>query len=218
MKEKIEKIYDILRKEFSLPAKEKLSPAEELVLTVLSQNTSDRNRDLAWKRLRERFPKMEDLEEASVEEIEEAIKPAGLYRQKARSIKQVLRKLREEFGSLNIPLKGEEAYRFLLSLKGVGPKTAAVVSLFSLGHPYFPVDTHIFRVSNRIPLVRGKTREKVQEELNKKVPDEIKREFHLLLIELGRKYCRPKPRCKECPLKGLCSYSSRFLKPDQKEV
>ncbi len=218
MKKKIEEIYRILRKEFPLPVKRKLSPVEELILTILSQNTSDRNRDLAWERLRKKFPTMEDLEKASVEEIERAIKPAGLYRQKAKSIKEALSRLREEFGSLQIPLQGEEAFKFLLSLKGVGPKTAAVVSLFSLSHPHFPVDTHIFRVSNRIPLVKGKSREKVQEELNKKVPDEIKKEFHLLLIELGRKYCRPRPRCQECPLRDLCSFPSRFLKPGQGQV
>ncbi len=219
MKEKIEKVYQILRREIPLPAKKKLPPVEELVLTILSQNTSDRNRDRAWAKLREKFPTLEALAEAPLEEIEEAIRPAGLYRQKARSIKKALKSLREKFGTLEIPLRGEDAYEFLLSLDGVGPKTAAVVSLFSLGHPHFPVDTHIFRVSNRIPLVEGKSREKVQEQLNQVVPDGIKEEFHLLLIELGRRYCRPKPRCEKCPLRGLCRFAALHgLQPGQGQV
>ncbi len=207
MERRIEKVYKILRENFPLPPKRKLPPVEELVLTILSQNTSDRNRDIAWAELRRKFPSMEALERAPVEEIEKAIKPAGLYRQKARRIKEVLSILRRKFGGLKIPLKGEELYRFLLSLKGVGPKTAAVVSLFSFGEPYFPVDTHIFRVSNRIPLVRGKSREEVQEKLNHLVPDGLKEEFHLLLIELGRSYCRPRPKCSLCPLRGFCEFA-----------
>ncbi len=179
---------------------------DELVLTILSQNTSDRNRDLAWERLRERFPEIGDLLGADLQELEELIRPAGLNRQKARRIKEALHLIKERFGELKIPLKGQELYDFLRSIKGVGPKTAAVVALFSYGEPFFPVDTHIFRVAKRIPLADGKTREEVQDTLTHLVPDHLKMELHLLLIELGRKYCRPRPKCSSCPLRELCKY------------
>ncbi len=207
MKKRIEKIYEILKKEFGIPDVRRLHPLEELVLTILSQNTSDRNRDAAWKRLEKKFPKIESIMEADISEIEEAIKPAGLNRQKAKRIKEALQLIKNRFGKLDITLRGHELYDFLRSINGVGPKTAAVVALFSYGEPFFPVDTHIFRVSNRIPLAQEKTREKVQEKLTEIIPDRLKMEFHLLLIELGRKYCRPKPKCSICPLKNLCSYS-----------
>ena len=210
VKGKIERIYKILKANLPLPEPRNLPPVEELVLTILSQNTSDRNRDLAWKRLKGKFSSMEEVAEAPLEEIESAIKPAGLYRQKARRIKEVLNILKEKFGGLRIPLKGEELYEFLLSLKGVGPKTAAVVSLFSFGEPYFPVDTHIFRVSNRIPLAKGRTRKEVQEKLNSLVPDRLKKELHLLLIELGRSFCRPKPNCSACPIREHCDFAKGF--------
>ena len=159
---------------------------------------------------------MEKLAKAPLEEIEKAIKPAGLHRQKARRIKEVLNILTERFGGVKIPLKGEELYEFLLSLKGVGPKTAAVVSLFSFGEAYFPVDTHIFRVSNRIPLVRGKTRKEVQDKLNSMIPDSLKKELHLLLIELGRSFCRPKPNCSACPIREYCDFAKDSPSTEEK--
>lgn len=206
----IRELYKILKQEFEVPHIRKLKPVEELVLTILSQNTSDRNRDLAWKRLRERFPDLEKIINAKVEEIEDIIKPAGLYKQKAKRIKEGLTLIKRKFGKLEIPLKGKNLYDFLINIKGVGPKTAAVVALFSYGEPYFPVDIHIFRVARRIPLANGKTREEVQEKLTHLVPDHLKMELHLLLIELGRKYCRPRPKCTDCPLRGFCEYAKKI--------
>lgn len=210
-----QKIYEALKREFGPQKIRKLPPIEELVLTILSQNTSDRNRDLAWERLRKRFPDLKDIPEADLRELEELIKPAGLNRQKAGRIKDALTLIKQRFGGLKIPLKGKELYDFLRSIKGVGPKTAAVVALFSYGEPYFPVDTHIFRVAKRIPLAEGKTREAVQNKLTETVPDELKMELHLLLIELGRKYCRPKPKCHQCPIREMCKFRLRKEKEEK---
>lgn len=212
MSQDFQRIYEILKREFGPQNIRRLSPIEELVLTILSQNTSDRNRDLAWERLRKRFPELKDILEADLRELEQLIKPAGLNRQKARRIKDALSLIKDRFGDLKISIRGRELYDFLRSIKGVGPKTAAVVALFSYGEPYFPVDIHIFRVAKRIPLAEGKTREEVQDRLTRIVPDQLKMELHLLLIELGRKYCRPKPKCALCPIKEMCSFRLRTEK------
>ncbi len=211
--DKIERIYSKLLEEFGKPEKRRLDPVEELVLTILSQNTSDRNRDLAWERLRSRFRTMEELAEAPVEEIEELIKPSGLHRQKARRIKEVLARIRKDFSSLEIKLPADRLYDYLLSLPGIGPKTAAVVLAFSFDLPYFPVDTHVFRVARRLGLSSARTREKVQQEMERIVPPHLKKDLHLLLINLGRSYCRPsKPLCSRCPLRELCPTSGLVVK------
>ncbi len=186
-------------------------PLDELILTILSQNTNDRNRDLAFRRLRERFPNWEAVRDAPLDDVIEAIRPAGLAQTKAPRIQEVLRLITAREGKLSLdflremPL--EEARAWLTSLKGVGPKTAAIVLLFSLGRPAFPVDTHIHRVSKRLGLIPPTTsRERAHRLLEALVPPERYVPFHLGLIEHGRALCRARvPRCEECPLRDLCN-------------
>ncbi len=187
-------------------------PVDELVLTILSQNTNDRNRDLAFRRLRDRFPSWEAVQEAPLEAVIEAIRPAGLAQTKAPRIQEALRAIRARAGQISLdflremPL--EEARAWLMSLRGVGPKTAAIVLLFSLGRPAFPVDTHIHRVSKRLGLIDSRTsREAAHRVLEALVPPELYVPFHLELIEHGRHLCRArKPRCATCPLRDGCPF------------
>ena len=183
-----------------------------LVGTILSQNTSDLNRDRAFSALKERFPSWEAVLAAPVEEVEVAIRGAGLYRQRAKRIKEILERIAAERGELSLEfLRGmapEEAYRWLLSLPGVGRKTAGIVLLFGMGVPYFPVDTHIKRVTRRLGLWDGKG--DPHDALGPLVPRGKEYELHLHLIRLGRELCRPRnPRCGECPLRDLCDSAAR---------
>ena len=151
------KIHETLLKVFGEPTwRDPLPPVDELVSTILSQNTNDTNRDRAFHGLRAKFPSWESVRDAQAEQVVAAIRPAGLANQKGPRIQQVLRQITEERGSLDLSflkdLPLEEARAWLTKFNGVGPKTAAIVLCFSLGRPAFPVDTHIYRVTGRIGL------------------------------------------------------------------
>jgi endonuclease-3 len=184
------------------------SPIDELVLTVLSQNTNDRNRDVAYARLRERFPTWADLQDAPEEAVEEAIRPGGISRIKARRIQQILRSLAgDELAWLeDAPLA--EARDYLCALPGVGRKTAACVLLFSFGRPEVPVDTHVYRVGTRLGLFRpGASFDEAHDELARLASPEDAYELHVGLIRHGRRTCTARsPRCRECVLLRMCPY------------
>jgi len=209
----VEEIDRRLREAFGEPQKPQFSdPLEVLVRTILSQNTSDRNRDQAYVALRARFPRWEDILAASEEEVAEAIKPAGLFRQRARRIREVLSRIQKECGTLSLDflagLSDADAEKWLLSLPGVGKKTAYVVLLFAFGREKFPVDTHIARATKRLGLWDG--RGDPHDALSPLIPAGRAYRFHLNLIRLGRELCRPKkPRCTQCPLLELCQYGKR---------
>jgi len=187
-------------------------PISSLIRTILSQNTSDVNSDLAFARLRARFPTWEAVRDAPLAEVIAAIKPAGLARQKAPRIQRILRQITEERGALTLDflreLPVEEARAWLLNLDGVGPKTAAIVLLFSLGKPAFPVDTHVYRVGTRLGLIpQGMRVERAHAWMEALVPPERYGPFHLLLIRHGREICRAqRPRCPICPLQRWCDW------------
>src|ERR671936_508754 len=130
------------------------APVDELVLTVLSQNTNDRNRDVAYGRLRERFASWDEVRDADEDAVEEAIRPGGISRVKARRIQQILREIGDDDLSRLADEPLDEARTELLALPGVGRKTAAIVLLFAFGHPDVPVDTHVYRVGTRLGLFR----------------------------------------------------------------
>jgi endonuclease III len=192
-----------------------LPAIDELVSTILSQNTNDVNRDRGFNALRAKFPTWEAVREANLEEVIKAIRPAGLANQKGPRIQQVLRSITEERGSLNLDflsdLPVEEARAWLTKFNGVGPKTAAIVLCFSLNMPAFPVDTHIYRVSGRIGLRPEKMNvEQAHPHLESVFPPETYYAAHLNLIRLGREVCGArKPNCPQCPIRDLCDYKEK---------
>jgi endonuclease III len=190
----------------------------ELVLTLLSQNTSDTNSGRAFSRLLQRFPTWEAITEAPLAEVEEAIRPGGLAPTKAPRLVSMLREIRQRCGGFETSLLREmdleEARQWLRSLPAVGPKTAACVLLFALGRPALPVDTHVYRVSQRLGLVSPKlTPEKAQDALEAKVPPEDHYLFHVMLIRHGRHLCTARsPDCMSCPLLDGCPAGQDFVK------
>lgn len=189
-----------------------LPPLDELVSTILSQNTNDTNRDRAFNRLHNRFPTWDQVRDAPLEDIIEPIRPAGLANQKGARIQNILREITTRRGELDLEflrhLPVEEAKAWLLQFKGVGPKTAAIVLQFSLDKPAFPVDTHIYRVSGRIGLrPDSMNAERAHEHLARLFPEQAYYPAHLNIIRLGREICQARrPNCKICPLTMLCDY------------
>jgi len=195
-----------------------MPPLDELISTILSQNTNDANRDRAFASLRQRFPTWELVRDAVPGLVTTAIRPAGLANQKGPRIQQVLREIFAERGSLDLyflkDLPLEEARAWLMKFKGVGPKTAAIVLLFSLGRPAFPVDTHIYRVTGRIGLRPEKmTVEQAHTHLEMLLPSESYYSAHLNFIRLEREICTArKPGCHRCPLQKACKYVKSSIK------
>lgn len=197
--------------------RESLPPLDELVSTILSQNTNDHNRDLAFNQLKKKFPTWEEVRDAPLEDVISEIRIAGLAPQKGPRIQQVLREITLERGKLDLAFLGampmEEAREWLLHFKGVGRKTAAIVLQFSLNRPAFPVDTHIYRVSGRLGLrPAGISLEQTHDLLEASMPPEAYYAAHLNLIRFGREICHARnPECEHCPLNDICDdYQSRL--------
>jgi endonuclease III len=202
-------IRDRLRELYGRPAWEPHGhPIAELVRTILSQNTNDRNRDVAYARLRERFPSWEAVRDAPAEEVIEAIRPGGLAPQKGPRIQEVLRRLGEA-PDLDWLAEADrdEAIDYLTGLPGVGRKTAACVMIFALGRPEIPVDTHVYRVGGRLGLFPPKASfELAHDEMRAITDPEDAYELHMNLIRHGREVCRPTPRCERCDLRRMCPW------------
>ena len=210
------KIHAALLQAFGEPIwRDPLPAIDELVSTILSQNTNDVNRDRGFHALRAKLPTWESVRDANTEDVINAIRPAGLANQKGPRIQQVLRAITEERGSLNLDflagLPIEEARTWLTKFNGVGPKTAAIVLCFSLNMPAFPVDTHIYRVSGRTGLRPEKmTVEQAHPYLESLFPPETYYSAHLNIIRLGREICGArKPNCPKCPINKLCDYKDK---------
>ncbi len=187
-------------------------PVDELVSTILSQNTSDVNCDRAFQSLKARFPDWESVRDAPVEDVADAIRSAGLSRQKAPRIQAALRRITEERGAITLDFLAElpldDAKAWLTSLNGIGPKTAAIVLLFAFGRPAFPVDTHVHRVTKRLGLINARTTaDQAHAVLEAIVPPDDYYAFHLNVIRHGRQICKaPRPLCERCPLTAHCDY------------
>jgi endonuclease-3 len=182
-------------------------PLDELVLTVLSQSTNDRNRDLAYERLRERFSAWEAVRDAPVAEVEEAIRPGGISHVKSERIQRILRALPEDLDlSFLRDAPIEDARAYLCDLPGVGRKTAACVLLFSYGLRDVPVDTHVGRVATRLALLRpGARSEEQHDEMTALTPPGAELELHINLLRHGRRTCHAqRPACRECALRRMC--------------
>jgi endonuclease-3 len=217
--EVIREIYRRLKRELGpLDAPRRLDPLEELVLTVLSQNTSDVNRDRAYAAMRRRYPTWDDLAEADELDLADAIRPGGLANIKAPRILAILHEIRErEGGSLDLGwmrlASTGRVRKYLTSLPGVGPKTAACVLAFSLGRPALPVDTHVFRVAKRLGLLpEGIDPGRAHAVMEDLVPARLRVRMHVGMIRLGRAICRAgRPVCEVCPLQDLCPTAPLIL-------
>ncbi len=189
-----------------------LPAIDELVSTILSQNTNDNNRDRAFDSLRDRYPTWELVRDADSDQVIDAIRVAGLANQKGPRIQNILQKITELRGKLDLDFLGayspQDAYHWLLQFKGVGPKTASIVMQFALGMPAFPVDTHVYRVSGRLGLRPPKMSvEKAHTHLAAQFPPESYYAAHLNIIRLGREICQARRiRCEICPLQSLCDH------------
>jgi len=201
----------LLRQEYGdPPTRPYRDPLSELILTILSQHTSDINSGRAFESLVARFGSWEAVAEADTGEIAEAIKTGGLAKVKAPRIKEVLGIVRERCGGFDLSFLKDlpmvEARAWLRSLPGIGPKTAACVLVFSLGRPAFPVDTHVYRVAKRLGLIGARTGpDEAHQVLEALVPPEDVYAFHMYLVTHGRRICKaPRPLCHLCILNQGC--------------
>jgi len=220
-KRRVRAIRDRLRELYGRPINDPHGhPIAELVRTVLSQNTNDTNRDVAYDRLRERLPTWEEVRDAPVEDVIEAIRPGGLANTKGPRIQQILRELGDHPDLDWIEhAPRDDAIDFLIALPGVGRKTAACVLIFAFDRPEIPVDTHVYRVGGRLGLFReGASFEEAHDEMLRIVDPEDAYEFHINLIRHGREICRPRPRCDQCGLRRMCPYWRRLrtVNPSQR--
>jgi endonuclease-3 len=223
---RVRAVRDRLRLVYGIPGwKPHGHPIAELVLTVLSQSTNDRNRDVAYLRLRERFDgdTWREIRDAPVDEIEEAIRPGGISKVKSARIKDILRAVTDTapdpgdgddalwldwLADRSVP----DAQAYLTALPGVGRKTAACVLLFALGMRDIPVDTHVSRVGARLGLFRPKAPfEEMHDEMLAITPEGQELEFHINLLRHGRRTCHArKPECGACALNRMCPSAFRF--------
>ncbi len=213
LKAKYDAIAGALAHTYGTPVwRQHLPPVDELVSTILSQSTSDLNRDKGFEALKSRFSSWEAVRDAAVHEVIDAIRPAGLANQKAPRIQECLRAITNERGEITLDhlaqLPLPEAKAWLTAMNGIGPKTAAIILLFAFGRPAFPVDTHVHRVTGRLGLIPpGMTAEKAHDFLEEVVPEDAYYAFHLQLIQHGRSVCHARgPQCAICPLQSWCDY------------
>jgi endonuclease-3 len=193
-------------------------PLDELILTVLSQHTSDINAERAFADLQRVFPGgWQQVVDAPTVGVADAIRSGGLANSKAPRIQAILREVSDREGSFDLSslrtMSDAEARDYLIGLPGIGPKTAAVVLSFALGRDAMPVDTHVHRVTKRLGLIPPKaTAERADRILHELVPDGMRTPLHVAFIRLGREICKaPTPRCRQCPLKELCPTAPRYL-------
>lgn len=187
-------------------------PVDMLILTVLSQSTSDHNRDLAFADLKCRYPTWEEAASASPEDLAKAIRSGGLANQKAKRILDILAWLKANKGGYTLDwvngIPAEQTISELTSLNGIGVKTVAVLLCFSFDVDIFPVDVHVHRICKRLGLVPEKaSAEKTHHLMQPLVPEGRSGDFHLNLLKLGRSFCRPtNPDCENCPVSGVCEW------------
>jgi endonuclease-3 len=195
-----------------------VDPLDELVITVLSQHTSDLNAERAFADLRRVFPRgWRSIVDAPTIAVADAIRSGGLANSKAPRIQAILREVRDREGAYDLSrlraMSDADARDYLMSLPGIGPKTAAVVLSFALARDAMPVDTHVHRVTKRLGLIPQRaTAERADRILHELIPDGLRTPMHVGFIRLGREICKaPTPRCRQCPLKDLCPTAPRYL-------
>jgi endonuclease-3 len=216
---RVRTILNRLRKRFGeLEPPRAVDPLDELILTVLSQHTSDLNAERAFADLQRSFPGgWAQVEAAPTAEVTDAIRSGGLANAKAPRIQAILREIDDREGGYDLSaltsMSDEDARAYLMTLPGIGPKTAAVVLSFALRRDALPVDTHVHRTSKRLGLIPPNvSAERADRILHDLVPDGLRTPLHVALIRLGREICKaPTPRCRACPLNDLCPTSPKYL-------
>ena len=218
MKEKIKQINDLLVNHFGIPDRPKRlpNPIDTLIATILSQNTNDKNSYQAYNNLRKKYKTWNAVADAPRSKIEDAIRIAGLGKQKSSAIKESLTTLKKKNGKIDLryikKMNDDEIINELTSINGIGVKTASCVLLFSLDRNVCPIDTHVHRTLNRIGLVKTKSPDKTFQKINEKLLEGTAHHFHTNLIKLGREICKPtKPSCSICPLLKLCKFRNKNL-------
>lgn len=213
LKAKVRKITLLLEKQYGVPRRKSLgNPLDILIETILSQNTHDQNRDKAYQRLKERFPRWEDALEGKIKSIVSAIRPGGLAEQKAKRIHEILHWIKKREGRLSLSFlkkMGSEEIRKTMGVqKGIGPKTLHCLLLFGLGREAFPVDTHILRIGKRLGFIPERMdAEKAHFWMIHLIPKEKSLSLHLNLIRLGRSVCKARnPECNKCFLSIECLF------------
>jgi endonuclease-3 len=205
-----------LRKMYGEPRRRHRDAVSQLVITMLSQATTDTQTDRSFQALRRRFPTWEQVRDAPASEIARAIHSSCLARQKASRLKAALQHITRARGRIDLNflrrMPVDAAQRWLMQIRGVGPKTASIVLLFTFDQPLFPVDTHIFRVTKRLGWIPAHTTaEKAHPILAALIPPRLYYRLHLNLIQHGRQICHArKPRCEICPLTDVCLYYRRI--------
>lgn len=218
-RERVASCITLLEEQYGIPTPDKTDPVDLLVMTMLSQNTSDTNSLRAFANLKSAFAGYEEVLVVSDGAVADSIRAGGLADIKARRIKEALARIKQDAGAITLSfladLKKEAAMQYLLTLPGVGPKTASVVLLFAFGMPFLPVDTHVYRLSQRLGLVSEDVRpEKAQQILERIVPEGKYLSLHLNLIRHGRVICRARgPKHEQCCLKTCCDYYLHGQKP-----
>jgi endonuclease-3 len=224
LRTKLRRITRLLERKYGIPRrKRKGDPIEILIQTILSQNTNDRNRDRAYQRLKAQFTHWEDVLNARVKTVIQAIRPGGLAKQKARRIHEILHWIKEREGRLSLSflkkMDSDEVKRTIGGLKGIGPKTLHCLLLFGMGREAFPVDTHVLRVGKRLGFIPGwMNAEKAHEWMAPLVPKGKSLCLHLNLIRFGRKICKAKnPQCNICFLSKECLHKIGLDRYDRLE-
>lgn len=210
-RERARRIAALLEEMYGVPPVRREEPLDALISTILSQNTSDVNSGRAFRSLKERFASWDDVRTADVREVADAIRSGGLADIKAARIQRILNRLHRERGYASLDflahLDARAAREYLMSLDGVGPKTAACTLLFGCGMPVFPVDTHVLRVARRLGLISGRCgADAAHEAMASVVPPDLVYSLHVNMIAHGRRRCKPqKPRCDGCLLAAECT-------------
>ncbi len=214
--DKINTIISLLQAEFPglEPKPSKADPLDILIATMLSQNTTDKTSYIAFQNLKNNIGTWEEVLNAPISKIRNAVRVCGLTNQKSAAIKNLLKQLKQKHGELSLKyldkMSNDEVYKDLLQYKGIGVKTISCMLAFSLGRDVFPVDTHVHRIINRLGIVKAVTPVKTFEQVKDKIPDGKKFLFHTLLIRFGRKICRAqKPLCGKCRLYDICEFSEK---------
>jgi endonuclease-3 len=217
-------VFDRLVETYGLPHWSPTGPpVDELVATIISQNTADVNTERAFAALQAAFPNWTAVMDAPTDEVAEAIRTAGLANQKAPRIQEALRTIERERGELSLDFLRDmpvaEAEAWLTGIKGVGRKTAAIVLLFAMGRAAFPVDTHVHRVTGRLGLIPpGMSADKAHDWLAALGDPDTYYPMHINLIRHGRAVCRARvPQCERCPLTDLCAYYQALPDPPARD-